>query len=188
MDPAAVIIDAVFGFSFSGTPRAPYDALVDTLAFSPNPVFSIDVPSGWPLDSPPPPGSWSPESVVSLTAPKACMEGYAGRHWLGGRFVPPGVVESFGLGSEVWKGAEKSSHVVDITEAGDGGEECMSGTGDGDQVVAVYVTAPGDEAAETLCSKLLGERAVACCNLSSVSSMYTWKGKVEKDEVRSRKS
>ena len=178
LDANAIIIDALFGFSFSGPPRPPYDEIIELFSKAANPVFSIDVPSGWPLDSAPPEGSWLPETVISLTAPKLCMRGFEGRHWLGGRFVPPKVAQDFGLVGEFYEAALKESHVVDITSPSS--SSCREPAGD--EVMVVYVTAPGAEAAEALASALLAADAVACCNLSPVKSMYTWKGKVEKDD------
>ena len=177
LDANAVLVDALFGFSFSGPPRPPYDELIELFSKGDNPVFSIDVPSGWPLDSAPPEGSWVPETVISLTAPKLCMRGFEGRHWLGGRFVPPNVAVDFGLVGEFYETAGKESHVADITSSSS--SSCRAA---GDEVIVVYVTAPGSDAAEALASELLSADAVACCNLSPIKSMYTWKGRVEKDE------
>jgi NAD(P)H-hydrate repair Nnr-like enzyme with NAD(P)H-hydrate epimerase domain len=44
------VIDALFGFGFSGAPRPPYGALIASLAQLDLPVLSIDVPSGWGVD------------------------------------------------------------------------------------------------------------------------------------------
>ena len=41
-----VIIDAVFGFSFKGAVRAPFDAVLSTLGKVSTPIASVDVPSG----------------------------------------------------------------------------------------------------------------------------------------------
>lgn len=82
-----VIVDALFGFSYHGPPRAPYDSLITALATSPRPVISVDIPSGWDVEK----GDiyqmgFNPAAVVSLTAPKACMMDYNGAHYLGGRY------------------------------------------------------------------------------------------------------
>ncbi|CAM9621121.1 unnamed protein product, partial [Choristocarpus tenellus] len=42
-----LIIDAIFGFSFSGTPRPPFDTILHDLQRSTAPIASVDVPSGW---------------------------------------------------------------------------------------------------------------------------------------------
>jgi NAD(P)H-hydrate epimerase len=63
---------------------------------------SVDIPSGWnveagrqPLftaagadDESKPVKTIDPAVLISLTAPKEGVREYAGRHWLGGRFVP----------------------------------------------------------------------------------------------------
>ena len=100
-----VILDAIFGFSFKPPVRAPFDAALPLIARSRLPVVSVDIPSGWDVER----GfgdfasvddaddNWArvgvpsflyPDVVVSLTAPKKCAWIFAGRHFLGGRFVP----------------------------------------------------------------------------------------------------
>lgn len=41
-----VIVDAVFGFSFKGTPRSPFDAVLATLKQVKKPLAAVDIPSG----------------------------------------------------------------------------------------------------------------------------------------------
>jgi NAD(P)H-hydrate epimerase len=84
------VVDAVFGFSFSGEVREPFASTLCCLHSASVPVISVDVPSGWNVSSAGLPcHSWSPQVLVSLTAPKLCAREFKGRHWLGGRFVPP---------------------------------------------------------------------------------------------------
>ena len=47
-----VVVDALFGFSFTGAPRAPFDALLELLnpRNSPPPIVAVDIPSGWSVD------------------------------------------------------------------------------------------------------------------------------------------
>ena len=95
-----VIVDAVFGFSFSGAVRAPFDTVLPRLAVTTTPVLSIDIPSGWSVDGGERvDGAVEPSVLVSLTAPKLCAKqlpaGVA--HYLGGRFVPPAIRDKFGL-------------------------------------------------------------------------------------------
>jgi NAD(P)H-hydrate epimerase len=62
------------------------------------PIVSIDIPSGWDVNS----GrqaledtdgvtvqTFEPDVLLSLTAPKRGAAEYKGRHFLGGRFIPP---------------------------------------------------------------------------------------------------
>ncbi|PNH06863.1 Pyridoxine/pyridoxamine 5'-phosphate oxidase [Tetrabaena socialis] len=110
---ADVVVDALFGFSFSGEPRPPFDAIIQALlpAARPPPIVSVDIPSGWHVeagDSAAPPGSaLQPDMLVSLTAPKLCARYFQARqgaglrdgahHYLGGRFVAPAIRDKFGL-------------------------------------------------------------------------------------------
>lgn len=81
-----VIVDALFGFSFAGPAKPPFDDIIQSMASTSVPVLSVDVPSGWSVDG----GDvhntgFNPAAVISLTAPKKCMRGYGGVHYLGGR-------------------------------------------------------------------------------------------------------
>ena len=40
------ILDAIFGFSFKGNARAPFDTILPKLVSTPVPIASIDIPSG----------------------------------------------------------------------------------------------------------------------------------------------
>ena len=44
-----VVVDALFGFSFTGAPRAPFDALLELINphNAPPPIVAVDIPSGW---------------------------------------------------------------------------------------------------------------------------------------------
>lgn len=93
-----VVLDAVFGFSFYGEPRAPFDAVLRRLEASAAPLASVDTPSGWHVeDGPTGPIRLRPDVLISLTAPKKCAAFFKGRHYVGGRFVPPRIAEKYGL-------------------------------------------------------------------------------------------
>ncbi|XP_024012342.1 pyridoxine/pyridoxamine 5'-phosphate oxidase 1, chloroplastic isoform X2 [Eutrema salsugineum] len=103
-----VIIDAIFGFSFHGAPRPPFDDLIRRLVSLQNsektlqkhPVIaSVDIPSGWHVEEGDHEGEGiKPDMLVSLTAPKLCAKRFCGpHHFLGGRFVPPQVAEKYKL-------------------------------------------------------------------------------------------
>jgi NAD(P)H-hydrate epimerase len=107
-----VVLDAIFGFSFSPPVRAPFDAALPLIARAGLPIVSVDIPSGWDvergdvaLDADQAEGAGEaegegpggrgggkpvlyPDVLVSLTAPKEGVRQFAGRHFLGGRFVP----------------------------------------------------------------------------------------------------
>lgn len=68
-----VIVDAIFGFSFSGAIRAPFDSVIKSMINSHVDIVSVDIPSGWHVED----GDINntgllPKMLVSLTAPK-CM-------------------------------------------------------------------------------------------------------------------
>ncbi len=42
-----VVLDAIFGFSFKGNVRPPFDRALDILKQCKIPICSVDVPSGW---------------------------------------------------------------------------------------------------------------------------------------------
>jgi NAD(P)H-hydrate epimerase len=86
MNAFDVVVDAVFGFSFHGSVRKPFDAYVEAFARSTAPVLSVDVPSGWNVEQGDEQNTgFVPAAVVSLSFPKLCMSNYGGKHFLGGR-------------------------------------------------------------------------------------------------------
>ena len=95
-----VLLDALFGFSFSGSARPPFDALLAALAGGQTlpPLVSVDIPSGWSVNEGDVRGDGlRPDVLVSLTAPKLGVRGFTGIHFLGGRFVPPALRDRFNL-------------------------------------------------------------------------------------------
>jgi NAD(P)H-hydrate epimerase len=90
------------GFSFAPPVRKPFDTILRLLESSKLPIVSIDIPSGWSVEDGPQPlytqpddkgnsesvPTFTPEVLVSLTAPKQGVKSFKGRHFLGGRFVP----------------------------------------------------------------------------------------------------
>ncbi|CAM0957089.1 unnamed protein product [Alopecurus aequalis] len=102
-----LVIDAMFGFSFHGIPRPPFDDLVQmlvSLSVTDNsakrpPIVSVDIPSGWHVEEGDVNGGGiKPDMLVSLTAPKLCAKKFTGpHHFLGGRFVPPPISSKYGL-------------------------------------------------------------------------------------------
>ncbi|KAB5568739.1 hypothetical protein DKX38_002532 [Salix brachista] len=103
-----ILVDAMFGFSFHGSPRPPFDDLIQKLVQLRNyaqnrqkyPVIvSVDIPSGWHVEEGDVSGEGvKPDMLVSLTAPKLCAKKFTGpHHFLGGRFVPPSIVDKFKL-------------------------------------------------------------------------------------------
>ncbi|WVZ58678.1 hypothetical protein U9M48_008920 [Paspalum notatum var. saurae] len=102
-----IIVDAMFGFSFHGTPRPPFDDLIQRLVSlsviensdKKAAIVSVDIPSGWHVEEGVVDGGGiKPDMLVSLTAPKLCAKKFTGpHHFLGGRFVPPPIINKYGL-------------------------------------------------------------------------------------------
>ncbi|GAV66799.1 Pyridox_oxidase domain-containing protein/YjeF_N domain-containing protein/PNPOx_C domain-containing protein [Cephalotus follicularis] len=103
-----IVVDAIFGFSFHGAPRPPFDDLIQRLVSlhsynqsrQNSPVIvSVDIPSGWHVEEGDIGGQGiKPDMLVSLTAPKLCAKSFHGpHHFLGGRFVPPAVADNYKL-------------------------------------------------------------------------------------------
>jgi NAD(P)H-hydrate epimerase len=102
--PYAAVVDAIFGFSFRGEAREPFATILKQIkdeAASNNKdllTISVDVPSGWNVDE----GDvaktgFVPDVLISLTTPKHCAKGFQGRHFVGGRFLPPKLAEKYGV-------------------------------------------------------------------------------------------
>ncbi|TVY45622.1 NAD(P)H-hydrate epimerase, partial [Lachnellula subtilissima] len=115
------IIDAIFGFSFSGEVREPFPAVITALQETHLPVTSVDAPSSWNIeDGPPPSGpgaSFMPGTLVSLTAPKPLVKFFKGRHFVGGRFVSPDIAQKYDLDLPEYEGIDQ------IVEVGSSGQK-----------------------------------------------------------------
>lgn len=114
------VVDAVFGFSFSGEVRAPFGEVIRALEGSRVAVMAVDAPSSWNIERGPPAegsvgGAYMPDALISLTAPKPLVKWYKGRHFVGGRFLPRAVAEKYGLDIPPFKGDEQ---VVEVDVEG----------------------------------------------------------------------
>lgn len=112
-----LIVDAIFGFSFKGPLRAPFDNIVDAINASGKPVASIDMPSGWDVEK----GKVddlsisNPDMLISLTIPKIGAKDFKGRHhFLGGRFIPNSFSAKYKFSIPKYPGY---SQFVDISNA-----------------------------------------------------------------------
>jgi len=94
-----LIVDGIFGFSFTGEVRPPFDKILERLNKARVPLASIDIPSGWDVEKGNVSGKGlTPEFLISLTAPKKCARFFKGRHhFVGGRFMPPKLAAEYGL-------------------------------------------------------------------------------------------
>ncbi|KAI1779216.1 YjeF N-terminal domain-like protein [Hypoxylon cercidicola] len=124
--PAAInstdhIVDAVFGFSFSGEVREPFPAVIRAMEDTKLPVTSVDAPSSWNIETGPPESGlgskFNPDFLISLTAPKPLVRHFRGRHFVGGRFVSPGIAKKYDFEIPEYQGIDQ------IVEVGTGGEK-----------------------------------------------------------------
>ncbi|KAI0263966.1 YjeF N-terminal domain-containing protein [Gloeopeniophorella convolvens] len=112
-----VVLDAIFGFSFKPPVRAPFDAALPLIQRAGVPVVSVDIPSGWDVERGDAAGlGLRPDVLVSLTAPKEGVRAFAGRHFLGGRFVPKSLEEKLELNLPPYPGF---AQIVELPQAED---------------------------------------------------------------------
>ncbi|GBB90402.1 hypothetical protein RclHR1_17350004 [Rhizophagus clarus] len=109
-----LIVDALFGFGFTGEIRSPFDKIIQKLRGTNIPIVSVDIPSGWDVEK----GNvnnhgFTPSMLISLTAPKLCANYFNGKHFLGGRFIPPELKRKYELNLPPYPGTDQ---VVDITD------------------------------------------------------------------------
>jgi len=113
------IVDAIFGFSFSGEVREPFPKVIEALRDTNVPVLAVDAPSSWNIEEGPPsegPGKgFMPGALISLTAPKPLVRWFKGRHFLGGRFLSPEMAEKYGLDIPKYEGLDQ---VVEVPVEG----------------------------------------------------------------------
>ena len=104
------MVDAIFGFSFHGSPRPPFDSIISIINECGKPVVSVDIPSGWDVND----GDihecavHNPDMLISLTAPKLGSQKFSGRfHYLGGRFLPPKYAREHNIQIPSYPGCEQ---------------------------------------------------------------------------------
>lgn len=170
------IIDAIFGFSFKGQVRDPFGDILHDMKQSGVRILSVDIPSGWDVEQGDGVNSeLHPYGLISLTAPKKCVKNFNGRHWLGGRFIPPFIVEKYGLVLPQYEGV---SQVVELTEP----SPSNAAYEENDEYSIVWITAPPQEAKQ-LASSIVGNKLAACVNIMpSVTSVYVWQGETMDEE------
>jgi NAD(P)H-hydrate epimerase len=102
-----LLIDAIFGFSFSGDIKEPFKSLISMMGELKIPIASIDVPSGWDVDKGNVGKLFTPQMLISLTMPKTCAELYKGVHYLGGRFIPKSLFSKYGITPPFYEGSNE---------------------------------------------------------------------------------
>jgi len=114
------VVDAIFGFSFSGEVREPFPAVIRALEETKVPVTSVDAPSSWNIEEGPPKSglgsSFMPATLVSLTAPKPLVKHFTGRHFVGGRFVPPSIARKYDFEVPKYEGIDQIVEVSPVDQ------------------------------------------------------------------------
>ena len=186
-----LVVDGIFGFSFTGAPRAPFDAMISKMATSSKPVFSIDIPSGWPVDDPlisstNAPYGFHPAAVISLTAPKLCMTHYSGAHYLGlHRVLPPALADELGVAVlPPPRSSQGSEQFVKLSIDGQGKLVCNAQEAPQGVMSVTLVTAPSLDVAKKISSHLVEGGLAACVNIlpGGVTSVYRWEGVTNTDD------
>jgi NAD(P)H-hydrate epimerase len=106
MNQYDAVVDAIFGFSFQGDPRPPFDGILEQMKTTTAATFAVDIPSGWDVN-----GlsktDFTPTVLISLTVPKLCAQNFQGRHFIGGRFLPPALASKYNVRMPPYDGASQ---------------------------------------------------------------------------------
>ncbi|KAF9428233.1 hypothetical protein BGZ76_002002 [Entomortierella beljakovae] len=93
-----LIVDAIFGFSFSGDVRQPFVSAIQALKETKLPIVSGNINGS----------GFQPTMLVSLTAPKEGSKDFKGPyHYLGGRFISKNMEERWGLNLPGYPGTDQ---------------------------------------------------------------------------------
>ena len=113
----AAIVDAIFGFSFKseGGIREPFGSIITDMIASQGKgnsgsgtsIISVDVPSGWDVNGGDGGTGFMPDVLISLTSPKLSSKKFTGRHFVGGRFLPPAIAEKYGVSMPPYQGVQQ---------------------------------------------------------------------------------
>ncbi|KIS69320.1 NADHX epimerase [Mycosarcoma maydis] len=124
LEEADVVLDSIFGFNFKGDVREPFRAPLEILKYESRiefearkkmpPIVSVDIPSSWHVELGNVNKAFTPSVLISLSAPKLGALAFAGRHFLGGRFLPEDLEAKFDLQLPDYPGTEQ---VIEITGA-----------------------------------------------------------------------
>jgi len=116
-DAPLCIVDAVFGFGGRAESiqdlKAPYQGMLEAVRIASDSsalLVCVDVPSAWDVEK----GDVKhtgihPDLLISLTAPKLCATTLRRptEHVVGGRFVPPHILQKYGLPKLPYEGCEQ---------------------------------------------------------------------------------
>ncbi|KAF9120124.1 NAD(P)H-hydrate epimerase [Mortierella sp. 14UC] len=112
-----LVVDAIFGFSFSGEVRQPFVSAIQALKETNIPIVSVDIPSAWDVEKGNVRGEGlQPSMLVSLTAPKEGAKDFSGKHhYLGGRFISRKMEQKWGLHLPQFPGTDQCVRLSDNT-------------------------------------------------------------------------
>lgn len=124
----SAMVDAIFGFSFHGVPREPFASILQSMVKiqqeKGTKIISVDIPSGWDVDTGDETNDTTgfvPDVLISLTAPKLSSKSFQGRHFVGGRFLPPKFADKYGIRMPAYPGVAQVMEVGSATDNdGDG--------------------------------------------------------------------
>ncbi|KAG0320492.1 NAD(P)H-hydrate epimerase [Podila horticola] len=104
-----LVLDAIFGFSFTGEVRQPFVSAIEALKGTRLPIVSVDIPSAWDVEQGNVNGAgFQPSMLVSLTAPKQGAMHFTGsHHYLGGRFISKKMDHKWGLNLPPFPGTDQ---------------------------------------------------------------------------------
>ncbi|KAF9336215.1 hypothetical protein BG006_009379 [Podila minutissima] len=104
-----LVLDAIFGFSFTGDVRQPFVSAIEALKGTRLPIVSVDIPSAWDVEQGNVNGTgFQPSMLVSLTAPKQGARDFTGpHHYLGGRFISKKMDLKWGLNLPPFPGTDQ---------------------------------------------------------------------------------
>ncbi|KAF9196574.1 hypothetical protein BGZ50_009089 [Haplosporangium sp. Z 11] len=92
-----LVVDAIFGFSFTGEVRQPFASAIEALKKTRLPIVSGNLNNA----------GFEPSMLVSLTAPKEGVKHFKGIHYLGGRFISKGMEKKWDLNLPQYPGTDQ---------------------------------------------------------------------------------
>ncbi|KAG0040529.1 hypothetical protein BGZ82_001855 [Podila clonocystis] len=99
-----LVLDAIFGFSFTGEVRQPFVSAIEVLKGTRLPIVSGNVNGA----------GFQPSMLVSLTAPKQGAMHFTGsHHYLGGRFISRKMDHKWGLNLPLFPGTDQCVRLDD---------------------------------------------------------------------------
>lgn len=107
LQDAALVVDALIGYSLRGAPRGQAAALIELCNRQSAPILSLDLPSGLDATTGDAPGVVVPaQRTVTLALPKVGLKSFAGELHLADIGIPPQVYRSLGVHFEPFFGKE----------------------------------------------------------------------------------